>query len=85
MLTILCSTQEAIIMRKVDPKMHDRLVEELWKVGNTYKEIANKIGCHDRTIYSWITQDYIPSAYHFANFYRAGMDIIYILTGERHV
>jgi hypothetical protein len=27
----------------------------------------------------------MPSAHHFANFHRAGMDIIYILTGERHV
>ena len=72
-------------MRKIDLKMHDRLVEELWKLGDTNKKIAEKIGCHDRTIAAWVSKDYIPSGYHFANFHRAGMDIIYILTGERHV
>lgn len=70
-------------MRKIDPLMHGRLCEELWKLGNSYVEIAAKIGCHYTTIYQWITNDYIPSGYHFANFHRAGMDIIYILTGER--
>lgn len=70
-------------MRRVDPEMHSRLAEELWKLGNTHKEIAEKIGCHQCTIYSWLTDSYIPSAYHFANFHKAGMDIIYILTGER--
>lgn len=70
-------------MRTVDPKMHDRLLEELWKLGDTYGEIAGKIGCHYQTVSKWVSQVYIPSAYHFANFHRAGMDIIYILTGER--
>jgi hypothetical protein len=65
--------------------MHNRLVEELWKLGDNHREIAAKIGCHPGTIYAWIGHDYIPSAYHFANFHHAGMDIIYILTGERHV
>jgi hypothetical protein len=65
--------------------MHDRLVEELWKIGDTQQEIAEKIGCHPQTIGPWLRLDYMPSGYHFANFHRAGMDIIYILTGERHV
>ena len=72
-------------MRRVDPAMHDRLVEELWKQGKTNREIANKIGCRPETVGSWVNQEFIPSAHHFANFHRAGMDIIYILTGERHV
>lgn len=72
-------------MRKVDPLMHDRLCEELWKLGDSHREISEKIGCHQKTIYAWITQGYIPSGHHFANFHRVGMDIIYILTGERHV
>lgn len=72
-------------MRKTDPKMHDRLCEELWNLGNTQAEMAAKIGCNPATIYQWLTNGYTPSAYHFANFHRAGMDIIYILTGERHV
>lgn len=70
-------------MRRVDPEMHERLVQELWMVGPTYREIAEKIGCNQATVYQWITNSYMPSAYHFANFHRAGMDIIYILTGER--
>ena len=72
-------------MRKVDPLMHDRLVEELWKLGDTNKEISEKIGCFHQTVGTWVNQAYMPSAHHFANFHRAGMDIIYILTGERHV
>lgn len=71
--------------RHYDPTIHDRLVEELWKLGETNKEISEKIGCHYNTIGQWINKDFIPSTHHFANFHRAGMDIIYILTGERHV
>jgi transposase len=70
-------------MRKSDPYISQRLCEELWKLGNTNAEIAAKVGCHETTIYQWITNGYTPSGYHFANFHRAGMDIIYILTGER--
>ena len=72
-------------MRKVDPEMRKRLVEELWKLDGTYAEIAERIGCNKTTIGLWINSDCMPSAYHFANFHRAGMDVIYILTGERHV
>ena len=79
----LCSMQEATTMRKADPKMHDRLLEELWKLGNSNREIGEKIGCHQNTIGQWVNNGYTPSAYHFANFHRAGMDVIYILTGER--
>lgn len=85
MPTILCSMREATTMRKQDPGIHDRLLEELWKLGGSYREIGEKIGCHQNTIGQWVNHDYTPSAYHFANFHRAGMDIIYILTGERHV
>ena len=69
-------------MRRVDPQMHERLCQELWKLGDTNDEIAAKVGCGKSTIYQWVTHQYIPSGYHFANFHRAGMDIIYILTGE---
>ena len=71
-------------MRRVDPNMHDRVVEELWKLGDTNVIIAEKLGCNYQTVTQWLNQTYIPSAYHFANFHRAGMDIIYILTGERN-
>ena len=83
MLTTLCSMQEAMSMRKTDPKMHERLLEEMWKLGNSYREISEKIGCHQATVTQWVNNGYTPSAYHFGNFHRAGMDIIYILTGER--
>lgn len=72
-------------MRKGDPDISNRLREELWKLGGTYAEMAEKIGCHQNTIGQWVNKDYIPSAHHFAHFHRVGMDIIYILTGERHV
>lgn len=81
----LCSMREAMVMRKGDPKIQERLCEELWGLGGTYAEMARKIGCHQNTIGMWVNRECLPSAYHFANFHRAGMDIIYILTGERHV
>ena len=83
MLITICSIIGVMTMRKQDPKLRERLLEELWKLGNTYREIAEKIGWHQNTIGQWVNQDYTPSAYHFTNFHRAGMDIIYILTGER--
>lgn len=70
-------------MRKNDPGMHKRLCDELFRLGGSNAEVAEKLGCHPNTVNQWLTHEHIPSAYFFARFHQAGMNIIYILTGER--
>ena len=70
-------------MRKRDPDMYNRLREEIYKLGDSNKIAAQKLGVEAGLIYEWLNYGYMPSVYYFKNFYYAGCDIIYILTGER--
>lgn len=70
-------------MRKKDPAMHKRLCEEIYKLGESNKIAAEKLNCDPSLVGEWLRYGYMPSVYYFANFHRAGCDVIYILTGER--
>ena len=67
---------------KRDSEMHKRLCDEIYRLGGSNSEVGKKLHCHPNTVHQWLTHEHIPSAYFFKNFYEAGMDIIYILTGE---
>ena len=81
----ICSMLEAIPMRKHDSAMHERLCEEIYKLGETNKIAAEKLGCNPDLVGMWLNREYMPSPYYLKNFHYAGCDVIYILTGERHV
>lgn len=70
-------------MKRKDYAMHDRLIEELDKIGNSNISIAQRVGCCKRIVSSWYCGYNIPSAYHLKGLYLAGVDIIYVLTGKR--
>jgi hypothetical protein len=70
-------------MRNRDMGMHKRLCEEIYKLGDSNAEVAKKLHCHPNTVGQWLTHEHIPSVYFFKNFHEAGMDIMYIITGER--
>lgn len=70
-------------MRKNDPEMYKRLCEEIFKLGDSNKAAAQKLGVEPGLVYEWLNHGYMPSAYYFKNFHYAGCDVIYILTGER--
>lgn len=70
-------------MRKTDPEMYKRLREEIYKLGDTNKITGQKLNCSPTLVGLWLSKEYMPSVYYFRNFYYAGCDIIYILTGER--
>lgn len=68
---------------KRDLGLHKRLCDELFRLGGSNAEVAKKLHCHPNTVNQWLTNEHTPSAHFFKNFHDAGMDIIYILTGER--
>lgn len=70
---------------KRDPGLHTRLCEEIYKLGDSNSVVGKKLHCHPNTVGQWLTNEHTPSAYFFKDFHNAGMDIMYILTGERHV
>lgn len=70
-------------MRLKDVEMHNRLCEEIYRLGSTNAEAARKLNCDSTLVGEWLNNGYMPSAYYFKNFHYAGCDIIYILTGER--
>lgn len=70
-------------MKLKDPVMVERLCEELYSLPGSNHEIAKKIGCGPRIISDWTAGRFIPSAYHLKGMYEAGLDVIYILTGQR--
>ncbi len=79
----LCSMREVLTMKRKDPIMNERLLEELYKLDGSHQNIARKIGCDRRTLQCWLYHGDIPSAYHLKGIYEAGLDVIYILTGKR--
>jgi hypothetical protein len=62
--------------------MNERVIEELYKLDGTHKDIARRIGCERRTLEHWLYSGHIPSAYCLKGMYEAGLDVIYILTGK---
>lgn len=70
-------------MKRKDFVMHDRLAEELCKLGDSNIDIARKVGCSKKIVSAWFCGYNIPSAYHLKGLYLAGVDIIYVLTGKR--
>ena len=70
-------------MKRKDPIMTDRLREELYTLSGTQRVIAQKIGCERHSVTIWMAGDSMPSAFHLKGMYEAGLDIVYILTGQR--
>jgi transcriptional regulator with XRE-family HTH domain len=70
-------------MKLKDSIMVERLCEELYSLSGTHREIARRIGCDRHSVTAWINGLSLPSAYHLKGMYLAGIDVIYILTGQR--
>ena len=70
-------------MQRRDPDLHKRLCDEIYRLGGSNSEVAKKLNCHPNTVNQWLTNEHTPSAYFFKDFHNAGMDIMYILIGER--
>ena len=70
-------------MKHKDFTMHERLAEEICKLGDSNAAIARQIGCDRRIVSDWFCGRNIPSAFHLKSLYFAGVDIIYVLTGIR--
>lgn len=72
-------------MRIKDEGISVRTAEELLKLGDTPHDIAKIIKCPSNQVKHWLDCEYDPSAYYLKRFYEVGLDIIYILTGNRGV
>lgn len=72
-------------MANFDFDMYDRMVEEINRIGKNQSDLARKIGAHRNLVHSWLHDFTMPSPYYLARLYEQGMDVIYVLTGERHV
>lgn len=91
MLITICSITGVTMMpkRKADLEIGYRAYEELGRIfefgkkGHT-KQAIELLGCNRKTVYGW-GSGLAPDAIHLAQLHRVGADIIYILTGERHV
>lgn len=70
-------------MRKRDPGMYRRMREELYKLGDSNRVAAEKLGCDPQLVAAWLQREYMPSTYYMQAFHEAGADIMYIITGER--
>jgi transcriptional regulator with XRE-family HTH domain len=70
-------------MKRKDISMCERVAEEIYKLGDTNRGAARKIGCDHHRISGWLSGRSTPSAYHLKGMYEAGLDVIYILTGKR--
>ena len=70
-------------MKFSDPMMAPRLAEELLRTGLRNVDLAKALGCTPHTITYWLAGGGTPQAYYLAKMYKIGMDVIYILTGER--
>lgn len=68
-----------------DPTMTPRLLEEINRLDISDAELSRKLGCSRTAINQWISGHTIPYAYYLAKLHYLGCDVIYILTGDRHV
>ena len=69
--------------QKIDYDMTPRFQEEFYRTGLSNTELSAKIGCDGSNISRWLAGGSIPNPYYLARFHKAGLDVIYILTGER--
>lgn len=60
-----------------------RLAEELFKLPYKNVEIGYKIDCDPSNVSKWEFGRHLPGLYHLAGLYEIGVDVIYVLTGER--
>ena len=63
--------------------MTERVIEELSKLGNTHREVAQKLGVTPEAVRFWREGYAIPKPQNLAKFHAAGLDIFYIITGRR--
>ena len=71
--------------KKFDLDIHIRLAEEIYKLDISNVELAKRLNCNPTNVRNWLSGANLPYAYYLAGFHRVGCDVIYILTGERHV
>lgn len=60
-----------------------RLREEREALGLSQPKFAAIAGTTKQTLFSWETDKTAPSASHLAAFSAAGVDVVYLLTGQR--
>ena len=72
-------------MATIDLEMSNRLREEIYKLGDTFVEAAKKIGCTNKLVSNWVSNNTIPKAYYLQRLHYAGADVMYILVGERTI
>lgn len=66
--------------------MHERLVEELWRIGDgSPTKIANLIDCDRQCVFRWLSLGALPTLPNFQALVNAGVDAMYVLTGERSI
>jgi transcriptional regulator with XRE-family HTH domain len=70
-------------MKHTDPAVFPRLAEEIFRTGLGNTELAKLLGCNLNTIAYWLAGGGTPQAYYLAKMHKIGLDVIYILTGER--
>ena len=64
-------------------EISDRLREELTKISPNMRELSRIFSCDYKVVQYWFSARSVPSPYYLTAMYWAGVDIIYILTGER--
>ena len=67
--------------RHYDYDISERLIEELYKLGRTSREIAERTGCSSHLVWNYLNGS-IPSVVMMKQLHKAGCDIMYIITGE---
>ena len=70
-------------MRKTDLAMRERIVMELRRIGSNHVLIADQHGLRPTQVRLWLDGDATPSAGSLRKLHYAGLDVLYILTGER--
>ena len=63
--------------------IRERLAEEISKLPYKNFQIAFRIDCDPSVISKYRLGVHLPGAYHLAGLYELGVDVIYVLTGER--
>lgn len=66
-----------------DEALRKRLSEEMTKLPYKNWEIGKLVECDSSLISKYKQGIHLPGVYHLAGLYELGVDVIYILTGER--
>lgn len=70
-------------MARADESLYLRTQEELLALGIGPAEIARRIGCSTCMASQWMKGDYLPGTVHMGGLHTLGVDVLYILTGQR--